>query len=703
MTALYQSPFLIALGWSIAESLWQAALLWLMYQLLSNTFFKNSPSLKHAAAVCAVFGAFIWFGATLVQHYSDIASLSQSVANISENGLTTAQAILAITDAGFADSQLMRIANTFLPYFSTAYLIVLLVLSIKLCNAYIYSRQLRTKGLIEVDSYWANFVSKYAKRIGISRKVKIYFSGFIDVPATLDFFKPVILIPVAAFNHLTTEQVESVLLHELAHIRRNDYLVNIIISVIETILFFNPFVLLLGKSLKKEREHCCDDLVLHYKFDPHSYASALLSLEKMRIGFQTVAVAATGNSNQLLGRVKRIMNVKSTNFNYGQKLLALAVIAFILISIAWLSPNKDLNTAPQPEKKSTDVTENNTWEPMQRMAATNEIHPQKPISTQPDITVQKTISAIKKTTSTNNNLAHVVEDNINTLSAPPPPPPIFTPPVPAYEPVRNVYTPDGFTIDAPVFEQPHYDWSKSWNVPFAKDMSGAFSSEWKANEENMKLQMQHFQLLDDATKKINAIDTKKIIQLFEQVQKESQLKQVELEALMQNNFRKLVEPKKKLAPAHMQWFDRLLKQKILIDSAQNKNKLLQKKAERQKAIWVRNDEHNNASVNNNLYFASNVDVQPTISLGYVAMPDITADNNSHAERAVTVMAHKSKAAQISARTKTVKVTAVNAYTMDYCPSPSTATISSTREARTTKKLIINDEKSSTSLIITIEE
>jgi hypothetical protein len=133
--------------------------------------------------------------------------------------------------------------------------------------------------------------------------------------------------------------MEAIILHELSHIKRNDYLINLFISVIETILFFNPFVVLLARIIKRERENCCDDFVIQYQYDRHTYASALLSLEQYRNTTLRLALGATSGKKQLLHRVKRIMEVNyNTNFNYGQKILALLFITGIICSVAWLSP-----------------------------------------------------------------------------------------------------------------------------------------------------------------------------------------------------------------------------------------------------------------------------------------------------------------------------------------------------------------------------
>ena len=119
-----------------------------------------------------------------------------------------------------------------------------------------------------------------ATRMGIKKPVHIWLSGIVTSPVTIGYIKPVILLPIAAINQLSTQQLEAVLLHELAHIRRYDYFVNLVIRFIQTILYFNPFVKALVKTVEIEREKSCDEMVIQFQYDPHGYASALLMLEK---------------------------------------------------------------------------------------------------------------------------------------------------------------------------------------------------------------------------------------------------------------------------------------------------------------------------------------------------------------------------------------------------------------------------------------
>lgn len=587
MTAIYDSPFLIALGWTIASSLWQAALLWLVYQAINSGGSKVSPSLKHSVAASFLSVSFVWFGVTFIQNYNEVAALKLSVKNVADHNITLARALFNISAEASPGSRLFTLINNFLPYLSAAYLIVLVILLIKLTRAYIFSIQLKTRGLIELDEQWIALVNKYARNIGISRKVKVFLSEKINVPATLDFFKPVILLPVATFNHLTVAQVESVLLHELAHIRRNDYLINIFASVIETVLFFNPFVHLLAQSLKKEREHCCDDLVLQYKFDPHSYASALLSLEKMRIGMQPLLVAATGESGQLLGRVKRIMNVKHTSFNYGQKLTALVVTALILLSLAWLSPSQDqnvhnaANTVVQYKQKDEIAAIKAMESPLDETSVP-----------QPEALVRKkdTIQFFK--TENNKTIKNIVIDSLFgkmftpqspslfNLPATPPMPPL--PPLPAEDITGKgmAFIPEydsDFLAQYPSFK---IDATENYDVEMDKER---WEKVQKDIEEGYTMSLQ---AMEKSLKDIVSPKDKKINDIFQQQQKrlvaEKYLQQILGNKMQQREFQ---HAQQLLAEQKLQ-FNKVLKEQMRTDSI--KAKSIRKKTPA-KAIWINNN------------------------------------------------------------------------------------------------------------------
>jgi hypothetical protein len=169
------------------------------------------------------------------------------------------------------------------------------------------------------------------------------------VPVTLGFLKPVILLPVAMITHLTTRQVEAILVHELAHIRRKDYLINLLVTVTEMLFFFNPFARMLIGQLKKEREHCCDDLVLQFQYEPHTYVSALLSLARQHRQGQLAVAATGGGDNQLLlQRAKRILHQKRTDERPGARPLFLLLLTMGMTLLVW-GPRQAAPSA-QPER-----------------------------------------------------------------------------------------------------------------------------------------------------------------------------------------------------------------------------------------------------------------------------------------------------------------------------------------------------------------
>src|SRR3954453_9355071 len=273
MQDFLQSVFLQALGYAIANSLWQIALLWLLVVLINNIG-KLSSSKKYFIAVTAQFAGFVWFAFTLQYYYSRCAeALSQiSAASSLNNGSYIYEP--AVKDFSSAVFYYTIKAEQYMPYLSIAYLCILIFLIIRLSRAFYFTQQIRKTGLQKPDVEWRLFIKRTAAYLGIKKEVKIYFSNIIKSPVTIGFLKPLILVPIASINYLTTDQLEALLLHELAHIKRADYLINILHSIIEIILFFNPFVQLLGRLIKKERENSCDDWVLQFQYKPAMYAEA---------------------------------------------------------------------------------------------------------------------------------------------------------------------------------------------------------------------------------------------------------------------------------------------------------------------------------------------------------------------------------------------------------------------------------------------
>ena len=319
------SPFLKALGWALLNSIWQFGVMWLLFWTLTAVLKKSTAAVRHTLALCLLGAGSIWFLAGLSWKYYSYPSAAADT----ENSFAIANTIYY--NAYHAIEQSM---DGLMPYWSLLYLLCIIVLFVKFCLFLRETENMQTKGISKMTADWRVYVQKIACQLGIEKKLEVVLSSRVDTPQVIGFLKPVILVPLACMNHLTIEQLEAVLLHELVHIKRNDYLVNIFMATAEILFFFNPFVKQLVAALRKEREYSCDDMVIQFRYQPHNYATALLELEKNRKTQQlTFAIASNGqNQKQLLARVQRIVGIKSKQQNFSQVsgyLIAVLLLGFI--------------------------------------------------------------------------------------------------------------------------------------------------------------------------------------------------------------------------------------------------------------------------------------------------------------------------------------------------------------------------------------
>ncbi|HEV2354327.1 MAG TPA: M56 family metallopeptidase, partial [Puia sp.] len=267
MQVLTHFPILKALGWALVNSMWQTAALWVIYILFASVF-QNAAARHRLALLLLAAGALSLTTSFLAAWIfpRDAGSLILSVLSPGRPA------------AGGFWQGCGRIVEDALPYGSSLYLLILCFLLGRYGANYRRSRRLTRYGLSAMPPQFRTFASSTALQLGIRVPVSAWLSSLVDVPVTLGFLKPIILLPAAIITRLTPQQVEAILVHELAHIRRMDYFLHLVITVLEGVFFFNPFARLLIRQLKKERENCCDDLVLQFRYDPHAYVSALLSL-----------------------------------------------------------------------------------------------------------------------------------------------------------------------------------------------------------------------------------------------------------------------------------------------------------------------------------------------------------------------------------------------------------------------------------------
>lgn len=437
-----------AFGWAILHSVWQAFLIYACLRIVLRLWPMASARIKYNLAFISLAGIFIWFLVTL---YGQIIALPAADITAATQ-LADTQQLDMMNDAAAISPEASGITLLFpglemyLPILAGLYLAGVAVMLIRLLSDLFQLQHIRTTQVQQPGAEWEQYISRLAGRLQITGKVTLLTSTYISVPVMMGYFKPLVLLPAAMLTQLSPEQLEAILLHELAHIKRNDYLLNIFQSIVETILFFNPFVWWITKQIRLEREHCCDDLVIASTAQPLHYARALVALEENRLTANPLAMAAAADKQHLLHRIKRIMEMKTKHLNYSQQLLAILIIATGLVGIAWLNP------------ATGKTTEDRTTSPDQTAVTT-------PANVQPSRTLTK------NATIHNGSYRTIVIANDTVIAMPEPPlPPLADTTVPTAPSAPSVKrSPAAPTPPAPPSapEMEEYTWQTQQQVKMA--------------------------------------------------------------------------------------------------------------------------------------------------------------------------------------------------------------------------------------------
>jgi len=361
------------LGTTLIHSLWQALVMYALLRIFLACFPSATSANKYNAGLLSLAGSVIWPAITFINEMGK-HNFSQPVAD------ATADILPFVPAHHPSISQVAEQAATsfnidlYLPYLVTFWLIGIALNSARLVwgwrNTYQVKRSTSNTQVLEAS------IEKLRRLLKIKKNVAAFISAHVDVPCIMGYFKPVIILPAAVITQFSAEQIQSILIHEMAHIRRNDYFVNVLQQIIGILFFFNPFTLLINRIIYTEREHCCDDLVLRITGQPLVYAQTLLQLEESREQSWQLALAATGKKYHLLTRIKRIMETKKQTGSFRHILVAVSLLTLSMGTIAWLNPEiKDgkLTVIPItiPSLLNNDIDTVKKHTPIKKSASTN--------------------------------------------------------------------------------------------------------------------------------------------------------------------------------------------------------------------------------------------------------------------------------------------------------------------------------------------
>ncbi|GJM29907.1 MAG: hypothetical protein DHS20C17_25420 [Cyclobacteriaceae bacterium] len=352
MTANYISDLLVqGIGTSLVHSLWQGALVAIVLRLLLYAIPQSRVQLKYWLSVTALTAVVFWVGYTLNQQ---ILPLTEVPTATEENSWNLSYATSAIhSTTGYQLTRVTPVLNKIealaAPYHNTlvtVWFLGVVFFLIRLQGSIFYLRKMRNIGSRQVPLVWQKRAEHLTKRLGIRNHVKLVESKLAEVPMVIGHIKPMILIPVGMLSGLSTAEVEAILAHELAHIKRYDYLINIVQTIIESLLFFNPAVWWISQTIRKSREHCCDDMAVRCCGDQIVYANALSNLGAWSLQPPALGMGLFKNKNELLMRIKRLVYPQGGNQTVKEKVIPGFVLALTVLCLSWYSHRVQAQLVP---------------------------------------------------------------------------------------------------------------------------------------------------------------------------------------------------------------------------------------------------------------------------------------------------------------------------------------------------------------------
>ncbi len=376
--ALVQQPALQALGWTLLHFLWQGAALGFVAFLLLRAARPARASTRYAIGVATLAlmlasctATFITLSHTAASPQSRVTPSVMPASSIQSSMVTglliadfnvspTARSLFIPARQDATPLRPQRLGPVPLLLIVAGWSLGVLILSFRLVGGWMLTRRLARRAIDTVSPTLEFSAREIGIRLRLRRGVEILESTAVAVPTLVGWVKPVVLFPASALAGLSPEQLQAILAHELAHVRRHDYLINLLQSVVETLLFYHPAVWWVSAQVREEREHCCDDLAVEVCGDRVVYVSALAQLTTIA-GDRGFALAATDGS--LLGRVRRILGGQRPTHETPPVWTALAMLVVVVGSAGAFGASNDEPTRARDIELQRPMTANQVFPP----------------------------------------------------------------------------------------------------------------------------------------------------------------------------------------------------------------------------------------------------------------------------------------------------------------------------------------------------
>jgi beta-lactamase regulating signal transducer with metallopeptidase domain/uncharacterized protein involved in exopolysaccharide biosynthesis len=347
----FGQPLVHRIGWVLLHFLWQGTVILAVWTILRSLLRTSDPRTRYAVA-CLLLG--LMAAAPLLTF--TLLKAPAAAFSAAAGGIGIAESTFSMTTSGSpvhgamplpaVTAQVAAALEGALPWLVTLWSFGVCLLSARLIRGYWSVRSVRSRHIRPLAGVWLERLADLQQRLSLCRPVLLFESALIQVPAVIGWFRPMILVPASSLSGLTPAQLELILAHELAHIRRHDHWVNLLQVLIETLLFYHPAVWWISRDIRAERELCCDDLAVAVCGNRLAYARALTTLEGLRHPPTAMAMGAGGGS--LIDRIRHIVGrsastVADCRRPIGGALLGLGTLLFAAgIACLALSPKQHI-------------------------------------------------------------------------------------------------------------------------------------------------------------------------------------------------------------------------------------------------------------------------------------------------------------------------------------------------------------------------
>lgn len=349
-----------ALSRMLFHSVWQGAVLAVIAGVIIMATKKTSAAIRYNLMLCLFFVFLVATAGTFIYACTEA---SQPVINENVNSpslYTNASARSNIYVINISVYHTLKGYTTMVNnYFNRHYVLIVslwfvlfLLKSFYMAGNMVYMHRVRRYNVFTPADMWQSKLISLCEKLRINKAVLLLESGYLKVPVVIGYFKPVILIPVGLLAGIPAAQVEAVLLHELAHIKRSDNAANFLQRLAEAVFFFNPGLLWISHLLREERENCCDDMAIAQTNSKEDFVKALISFKEHAVNYPIGALAFSGRKSSLLNRVMRIVYQENKTFSIKESSVFLAAVAMVTLIAFTFYPAKNENVTKKPFSNS---------------------------------------------------------------------------------------------------------------------------------------------------------------------------------------------------------------------------------------------------------------------------------------------------------------------------------------------------------------